>query len=541
MEQRNIEKINTKNINKRYAVSDIEKFIDSDAELDGRILVLYGLRRTGKTTMMEQIIEKYRDTQKCAFYEVTDKDTMDDIRDALISEQEKGVSIICFDEITKAKDFITSSAILPDIFAKEGIKIIVAGTDSLGFVFAEDTELFDRTTRIRTTHIPFAEHCDILGINDIDDYIMYGGLMRKGQSDKQIYDYMSAKKYLDSAVSGNISSSIKNDPHNNDLQKLTVSDIRTIIEKMVEIYSGIFNVKQMQENLSKVSVNGATDMLLKTEYREYLKPVSLNKRNITNDFVKVINADKIISTQITDNMVLEFERYLIEMDLLSAINKIRFYYTDELGWMESPVEKDFYIIQPAIKYYHLQKGKEFIQESQYYAALPQEVKEKLQTKLDEQIKGLMTEEIIVFDTTKSLDQEHYFVCKPEFYMNGQKRGEYDMLIYDKKANKYWAFEIKHTTNPYYKQEEHLQNDKLKEVIMNKYGECQNVCVLYRGEPCVSDAGTIYLNITDFLRTIYEFPNLDVAFSRLTDSVLNKENGKVMDSVEDTIRHRGKRR
>lgn len=39
----------------------------------------------------------------------------------------------------------------------------------------------------------------VLKINDIDDYIKYGGLMNKGK--KFVNDYESVCKYLDSAVS----------------------------------------------------------------------------------------------------------------------------------------------------------------------------------------------------------------------------------------------------------------------------------------------------------------------------------------------------
>lgn len=522
MECRDISKINIDNKKQRYCVDEIKRFIESDDELEGKILVLYGLRRTGKTTMMEQVISDYYSKKKCAFYEVTDKDNIDDIRDTIIFEQEKGTSIICFDEITKAKDFITSSSILPNIFAKEGMKIIVAGTDSLGFSFAEETELFDRTERIRTTHISFAEHCEVLGVRDIDDYIMYGGLMRKGETDKKVYDYKSAKKYLDSAVSGNIASSIKNDPHNNELKKLSIEEIRSIVEKLVEIYSGSFNKEQMQEELKKVSINGAIDLLTKSEYRDYLKPVFLQKRDITRDFTKVINADTIISTEITDNIVLLFEQYLIDMDLLSAINKKEFRYTDEFGWLESPTQKEFYIIQPAIKYHHLQKGKEFIENEVYYQTLPQELKNKIQKKLDENIKGDMIKQIIIFDVSKELSNSHYFVCKPEFYINGQKKGEYDMLIYDNEANKYWAFEIKHTTNPYYKQEQQLQDPVLKKVIDSKYGNRENVCVLYRGNPFISSTGTLYFNITDFLVAIKKYKDVDIVFNSLSKSLSVKD-------------------
>lgn len=498
----------------RYAVATVQNYLESQ-ELNGKILVLFGLRRTGKTTIMEQVISMCGEGQKGVLYEATDKDDMDAVRDMIIMERDNGVNVICIDEITKVKDFITSSAILPDIFAKEGIKIIVAGTDSLGFTFAEDTELFDRTVRVRTTHIPFAEHSEVLGIKDIDDYIMYGGLMRQSENEKNIKDYESARKYLDSAVSENISLSIDKDFHNNELNKLSPYELRAIIEKMVEIYSGTFNKKQMQEELSKVTVNNPLDLLAKSEYADIIKTLSLSKRDIARDFTKVINADVNISVEITDQMVLILEKYLIDMDLLSAINKKEYRYTDEFGWNEGTLEKEFYIIQPAIKYYHLRKGKEFIEQEQYYQSFPEQLKEAMKRKLDEKIKGDMVEQIVVFDTAKVLDKEQFFVCKPIFYINGQKMGEYDMLIYDRFTNEYWSFEIKHTTQPFYEQEKHLRNEEIRKMIDEKYGTRKGACVLYRGESFVaSDSGTIYLNIAEFLIAVNKYQNMDVTMREI---------------------------
>lgn len=533
MIKRDIQKINTGDKNRRQSVETVKKFLDTDSELDGKILVLYGLRRTGKTTIMEQVVSDYRENETCAFYEIQNGDTMDDVRDIIVKEREKGTTLICLDELTKAEDFITNSAVLPDIFAKEGIRILAAGTDSLGFSFAEGNELFDRTERIRTTYIPFAEHAEVLRINDIDDYIMYGGLMRKSASEMKIRDYESARKYLDSAVAGNIASSIEKDPHDSELKKLSKKEIETIIEKMVEIYSGIFNKEQMQKDLRTVSINGMTDLLLKSEYKDYVRFVSENRRNITEDFTKIINADTAIRTEITDLMVLEFEKYLIEMDLLSAITKKEFRFSDEFGWRESPDERDYYIIQPAIKYNHLTKGKEFIEKEDYYQSLPQDVKELLKNKLDEKIKGDMTEQIIVYDVSKDLPRERYFVCKPEFYVNGQKKGEYDMLIYDKKEHRYWGFEVKHTKNPHEKQERHLKDPVLREIIDEKYGEQENVAVLYRGESFVSDTGTVYLNISDFLKTVHKHQDMEVAFSTIVNDI-GKSHGKKKNQKEMSL-------
>ena len=320
MIKRDISTIRTSNAKGSYRKRDA--FDGMNAVLSngmyGEILVLYGLRRTGKTVLMEQLVSE--SNEKCAFYEVEDKDSMEDVERALFTEQENGTTLVCLDEITKAKDFITSSSVLPDIFAKEGMKIVVAGTDSLGFQFADIGELFDRTKRIRTTHIPFAEHSRVLNTDDIDDYIMFGGLMRKGADERVITDYSSACKYLDSAVVENISNSIKADKHDNCVKNLSIQELRAIIEKMVEIYSGSFDRTEMQDELKKASVNYP---ISKLEDKDIIKYLTLEKKNITKGFAKVINADININTTITDDMVDALEHYLIEMDVLSALVRAR--------------------------------------------------------------------------------------------------------------------------------------------------------------------------------------------------------------------------
>ena len=47
---------------KREKYSDIEKFFNNNKCREGKILVLYGLRRTGKTTLIEQLLDNYDNT-----------------------------------------------------------------------------------------------------------------------------------------------------------------------------------------------------------------------------------------------------------------------------------------------------------------------------------------------------------------------------------------------------------------------------------------------------------------------------------------------
>lgn len=72
------------------------------------------------------------------------------------------------DKVTLMRDFIDSAALL-------------SGTDSLGFWFALRQELYDRAKMIHTTFIPYREHSRLLGIDQIDEYIRYGGTLRAGE------------------------------------------------------------------------------------------------------------------------------------------------------------------------------------------------------------------------------------------------------------------------------------------------------------------------------------------------------------------------
>jgi predicted AAA+ superfamily ATPase len=508
--------LRNKNIKERDFVGKITDFIDSRRCYHGNILVLYGLRRTGKTTAMEQALLKLPKDVKCAFYELDDKDEIADVERTLVEERHNGVTVICFDEITKAEDFITNSASLPDIFAKMGMRIIVTGTDSLGFRFADYRELYGRSVRLNTTHISFAEHCRVLGTNDIDDYIQYGGLMREGADERFVYDYETARRYLDSAVAENICSSIKNNYHSSCLDDLSVKELRCIIEKIVELYSGFFDRKTILKEIKNVSVNFPVNKLPEIGTDEnVIEKLTIEKENITKDFLKKINADAVISHTITEEMAKEIRDCLFDMHVLSLTMKITYSYEEgKEFWKSRNKELEIYVVQPAIKYFHLQEGKRFIEDEKYYAHLSPEEKNFMQKRLDEKIKGDMTEQIIVFDVDAALPTERYSVLKPCFTINGKSAGEYDMLVFDKEKCCYWGFEIKHTTNAFYKQEQHLQNDKITSFMNREYGKREHVCVLYRGKPFVSSTRTIYLNITDFCLAVDKYRDMDRVFEEL---------------------------
>lgn len=517
MLERSIESINEyigkTNLAKRFIFKEISNFINSAFNLEGNILVLYGLRRTGKTTLLEQAISDFSETKKCCFIEIQESDDIEKITQKLIEERKKGTTLICIDEITKAQDFITNCAVLSDIFAKEGMKIIVTGTDSLGFVFANNSELYDRAIFVNSTYISFYEHSEILHTNDIDDYIMYGGLMKKGlDNNRIIYDYQSACKYLDSAVVDNISKSIKKSCEDNCLNILTNEELKIIIKKLVESYSGKFNPKIIQESLKKVSLNYIENKYIDVLDTDIIDYLLLEKKNITSAYLKEINLDQNIKHKITLQMVDVLERYLLDMEVLSAIPKIEIILDENIGLSASAEQHEYYMIQPAIKYHHLNKAKNFINEKPFYNRLNLEAKVYLQKKLQEKIFGDMTEQIITYNVQQEFDSKLYKVIKPFFYEKKSRIGEFDMLIYDLSKNICWTFEIKHTTNSFIKQTQHLTSLELKSATESYYGRVENSAVLYRGNSFISEgSGIFYLNFLTFLKKVHCHKDLEKVF------------------------------
>ena len=92
----------------------------------------------------------------------------------------QGFRYVFLDEVTLMEDFIEGAALFSDVFAACGMKIVLSGTDSLGFLFTEDEQLYDRCILLHTTFIPYREFESVLGIHGIDEYIRYGGTMSLG-------------------------------------------------------------------------------------------------------------------------------------------------------------------------------------------------------------------------------------------------------------------------------------------------------------------------------------------------------------------------
>lgn len=231
-----------RNYQKRECYQALHDYIYGD--IPDKVFILYGLRRTGKTTMIRQILADMSDSDlaKAAFIQIMAQNTLADVNKDLRYLEQHGYRYIFLDEVTLMDDFIEGAALFSDVFAACGMKIVLSGTDSLGFLFTEDEQLYDRCITLHTTFIPYREFERVIGIHGIDEYIRYGGTMSLGgihYNEKSTFaSKKSADEYVDTAIARNIQHSLRcyqYEGHFRNLQELyNKNELTSAINRVVE-------------------------------------------------------------------------------------------------------------------------------------------------------------------------------------------------------------------------------------------------------------------------------------------------------------------
>ena len=195
-----------KEFEKRDCYDQLKNFLFSN--MTDRVCLVYGLRRTGKTIMMRQAMLEMsdEDREKCAYIKITINDDMKALNEDFKQLRKDGFKYVFIDEITLLDDFVDNAAILSDIYAAEGMKIVLSGTDSLAFWYTVRGELYDRAVQIHTTFISYSETKRLLKKDDFDEYIREGGTL----SPSPLFaDIDATSNYIDTSIVRNIRRSVK--------------------------------------------------------------------------------------------------------------------------------------------------------------------------------------------------------------------------------------------------------------------------------------------------------------------------------------------
>ena len=497
-----------KGFKKRDCFGRIEKFLHGTDRT--RVCALYGLKRTGKTTLLLQTIAEMSEEEfgKCFYAKMNTENTMAQITRDLEKMFDNGYRYAFIDEITLMKDFIDSAALFSDIYSMMGMKIVLSGKDSLGFWLARDNELYDRVRMIHTTFIPFREYSRLLGIDSIDEYIRYGGLLSQGELDFENEDVIaddasfrddeSTRKYVDTAISRNIQHSLACCRYGHrfgPLRELYEADeLTSAINRIVEDMNHRFLVSVLTRDFVSSDL-GITAHNLKNE-RDLQKRTNIleaiDKKTVTEKLMKLLNIrNKAEQTvEITPSQAARIKEYLKGLDLIVEC-PVR---NAEMG-----LEKEERILftQPGMRYCQAQALVYSLMQDETFGQLTEDEKTFITDRILEEVRGRMLEDIVLLETMKALGR-NYDVFKYQF-----ATGEYDMLIYGRNERGCAAYEIKHSDKCVSEQSRHLRNENMLSLTTPRFGTLEGRYVLYLGENKDTEDGIAYRNAEQFLKVLPE--------------------------------------
>ena len=489
----------------------IMKYLHSSQE--ARVCVVYGLRRTGKTTMLMQAVNALspEEFNRAAYVKASVQATMRDIDAVLRGLERDGVRIVLIDEATLMDDFIDMAALFSDVYAAGGMKVVLSGTDSLGFWFALDEELYDRAFLVHTTVIPFAEFGRVLGIRDIDEYIRYGGLMKAGEtafddsdarSDEASFrDDESTRRYIDTAIARNIQRSLRCFNHGRKFLALRdlyeAGELTNVVNRIVEDMNHEFLVSVLLRDFRSNDLHSAAQMLLKGKRGETRFDLlgSIDERRVTAvlmELLDVWNAD--------ERTVAVSEAHLANVrEWLKALDLLRFVPVKFSDGSDMPPRAVF--TQPGMRYSQAQGLVFALSKDRRLAACDPAVVSRVRDKVLEDVKGRMLEDIVLSETMRAYGREADPIMGTSVFKLAFPRGEFDMVVRRPATNECKLFEVKHAMVSDDRQARHLRDVEMLAEVERRFGKVSDRSVLYRGKPFRAKDGVCWRNVEEFLCAI----------------------------------------
>lgn len=463
-----------------------------------RVFVLYGLRRTGKTTLIRQVVLDMTAEQmeKTAFIQISAADTLSGVNADLKYLEQKGYTYVFIDEVTLMQDFIEGAALFSDIYASSGMKIVLSGTDSLGFVFTESEQLYDRCIMLHTTFISYREFENVLGIRGIDEFIRYGGTMSMGgvhyNEASSFATKKSADEYIDTAIARNIQHSLKyyqDGGHFRHLYELyRQGELTSAINRVVEDINHRFT----REVLTRTFRSNALSTAARNLLRDREEPFDLME-NIDPDFV-LSSIRKILdilekeeqTVEVSDTHAVEIREYLLLLDLIMEIDQLHLPNVNDR-------EKRIAISQPGLRYAQVKALIDALLLDEKFKELSIEERSRVIDRVMSTIQGRMMEDLVLLETKIAKPRKEVFLL--QFAV-----GEFDMVIHDPETLTCEIYEIKHSKEVVPEQYRHLTDTEKCAACEHRFGSITGRYVIYRGVNTQSE-GVEYLNVEEYLKAL----------------------------------------
>ena len=464
-----------------------------------RVFILYGLRRTGKTTLIRQLIAEMPEDMlaKTAFMQVNNTLNLARMNLDLKRLSDLGYRYLFIDEVTLMDDFIEGAALFSDVYATRGIKIVLSGTDSLGFIFSEDRELYDRCYMLHTTFVPYREFEGVLGVKGIDEYIRYGGTMSLGgvdynQARMTFATKESTSEYVDSAIAHNIQHSLKNYQYEGHFRHLAelyeAKELTNAINRVVEDINHRFTIEVLTKNFRSSDLSLAAKNLLRDRNEPNDILYRVDTEQITEQLMQLLKIKNKpeLKVELTDDHRYEIKEYLDLLDLTVDLDVV---YLSKLN----KKEKHTAISQPGMRYSQAESLIKSLMNDDIFRNLPLTERNAVTQRILSDVRGRMLEDMVLLETK---------IAKPEceVFKLLFDVGEFDMVVFNPETASCEIYEIKYSKEIVPQQTKHLLDEKKCMDTEFRYGTITGKYVLYRGESQMVD-GVKYLNVEKYLKML----------------------------------------
>lgn len=383
-----------------------------------------------------------------------------------------------------------------------GMKIILSGTDSLGFAFADNDELYDRNIMIHTSYIPFREFSYLLGEVDIDTYIEYGGTLKKenisyddpNYKDEEIAfkDIESTRKYIDTAICRNIQRSLRNSKVGSSFSSLRElyenNELTNVINRIVNDMNYHFLLSVIDNIFKSTDLYSSRQLLLKNKDETMQTVVyDIDYERVLKGLKNIIEVKEKEEREVEINVetLKQIKQYLYMLDLIKEV---------EIRHDNGLKEKRVIFTQPGMRYSITKALLYSLNQDEYFLSINEQSKRLVTELLLNDVKGRMLEDIVLLESTLTLRKDHTV-----FKYRCIDNKEIDMVIYNGNSNSFDIYEIKHSDAVSFEsQTKYLRDEELLGRLTKEYGNLNHRRVLYRGESRTIE-GIEYINVAEYLK------------------------------------------
>lgn len=484
----------TRKYKKRECIELLRNYVFGTQQ--DKVFILYGLRRTGKTTLIRQILTELSEEEfaKAVFIQIRSKDTLADVNADLRLLEENGFKYVFIDEVTLMEDFIEGAAIFSDIYASSGMRIVLSGTDSLGFAFSKEEQLYDRCIMLHTTFIPYREFERVLGIKGIDEYIRYGGTMSLSginyNKDTVFANQKNAEEYIDTAIAKNIQHALKMYEYGGHFRQLLdlyeQGELTNVINRVVENINHSFTKSIVEKTFKSHDIAVTASNLLRNRKQPINIKEYMDLDVVTAGIMKVLDIlnKEEQSIDIEECHMIQIKEYLKLLDLIMEVDLA---FLPETGKRS----KITVITQPGMRYAQANAIVENLLLDAKFGTLSIKERKRILERLLNEIRGRMMEDIVLLETKIANPDKEVF--KLQFAI-----GEFDMVVFNPKTLSCEIFEVKYSKEQVKEQYRHLKDEAKCALTEHRYGDIVGRYVIYRGENMTVDE-VQYVNVEEYLR------------------------------------------